>query len=141
MELCQAPDARHLFVYGSLVQPTCLDEVLGHRHLGERLAARLANYGRRIRSSYPYPFVVAEPGASVEGVLLLDLSPYDLQVLDRYEEVESGVYRRELVEVEAWGCGARPIHVRADAYIAGPALDASTANQPERNVWVPHLHR
>ena len=59
--------------------------------------------------------------------LLLDLSPYDLQVLDRYEEVESGVYRRELVEVEAWGCGAQPMHIRADAYIAGPALEASTA--------------
>ena len=87
----------------------------------------MANYRRRTTSSYPYPFIVAEPGASVEGVLLIDLTPYDLQVLDRYEEVESGVYRRELVEVEAWGCGAQPMHIRADAYIAGPALEASTA--------------
>ena len=127
MELCQAPDARHLFVYGSLVQPTTLDQVLGHRHPGERLEARLVNYRRRTTPGYAYPFIVAEVGASVEGVLLMDLSPYDLQVLDRYEEVESGVYRRELVEVEAWGCGARPIFIRADAYIAGPALEASTA--------------
>jgi hypothetical protein len=91
------------------------------------LEARLANYRRCTTPGYAYPFIVAEPGGSVEGVLLMDLSPYDLQVLDRYEEVESGVYRRELVEVEAWGCGARPIFIRADAYIAGPALEASTA--------------
>ena len=32
-------------------------------------------------------------------VVVMDLSPYDLQVLDRYEEVESGVYRREPVQV------------------------------------------
>ena len=119
---------RHLFVYGSLVEPTGLDEVLGHRHLGERLAARLADFRRVVRPTYPYPFIVAEAGASVDGVLVMDLTPYDLQVLDRYEEVEFDVYRREPVEVEAWGCGARPIYVRADAYVAGPALRASTAS-------------
>jgi len=120
-------DARHLFVYGSLVQPTRLDEVLGHRHPGERLEARLADFRRVVEPSYPYPFVVAAPGESVDGVLLMDLTAYDLQVLDRYEEVESGVYRREPVEVEAWGCGARPIYVRADTYVAGPVLARSTA--------------
>lgn len=119
-------EARHLFVYGSLVQPTCLDEVLGHRHPGERLAARLADYRRVNEPSYPYPFILSAPGESVEGVLLMDLTAYDFQVLDRYEEVESGVYRREPVEVEAWGCGARPIYVRAETYVAGPVLARST---------------
>lgn len=128
MEPSAAGDTQHLFVYGSLVQPTTLDEVLGHKHLGERLEARLADFRRVLTPRYPYPFIVAETGVSVDGVLLMDLSAYDLQVLDRYEEVESGVYRRELVEVEAWGCGARPIYVRADTYIAGPALRASTAS-------------
>ena len=120
-------EARHLFVYGSLVQPTCLDEVLGHRHPGERLEARLADYRRINEPGYAYPFIVSTPGASVDGVLLMDLTPYDLQVLDRYEEVESGIYRREPVEVEAWGCGARPIYVRAETYVAGPVLARSTA--------------
>jgi gamma-glutamylcyclotransferase (GGCT)/AIG2-like uncharacterized protein YtfP len=120
-------EARHLFVYGTLVDPACLDEVLGHRHTGERLAARLPDFHYLRTPSYPYPFIVAEHGASVDGVLVMDLSPYDLQVLDRYEEVEFDVYRREPVEVEAWGCGARPIPVRADTYVAGPALRASTA--------------
>jgi len=120
-------EPRHLFVYGSLVQPNCLDEVLGHRHPGERLEARLANYRRVSTPTYEYPFIVAAPGESVDGVLLMDLTAYDLQVLDRYEEVESGVYRRESVEVEAWGCGARPIYVRAHTYVAGPVLSESTA--------------
>jgi|ERR1051326_759852 gamma-glutamylcyclotransferase (GGCT)/AIG2-like uncharacterized protein YtfP len=128
MEHSAADDIRHVFVYGSLVQPSCLDEVLGHRHMGERLAARLADYRRVSTERYPYPFIVAEPGASVDGILLMDLTPYDLRVLDRYEEVESGIYCRELVEVEAWGCGARPIYVRAETYVAGPALRASTAS-------------
>jgi len=123
-----ANGGRNLFVYGSLVQPTCLEEVLGHRHSGERLAARLGEFQRIVTPDYPYPFIVAAPGASVEGVLVMDLGPYDLEVLDRYEEVESGVYRRERVEVEAWGCGARPIHVAADTYVAGPVLRASTAS-------------
>lgn len=130
-------EARHLFVYGSLVQPTCLDEVLGHRHAGERFAARLADYGQMTEPNYPYPFIISAPGQSVDGVLLMDLTPCDLQVLDRYEEVESGVYRREPVEVEAWGCGARPIHVRADTYVAGPVLARSTATSLNRNQWLP----
>ncbi|MBV8719958.1 MAG: gamma-glutamylcyclotransferase [Chloroflexi bacterium] len=128
MEPSAAGDTQHLFVYGSLVQPTTLDEVLGHRHLGERLEARLADFRRVLTPGHAYPFIVAAAGESVDGVLLMDLSPYDLQVLDRYEEVESGVYRRELVEVEAWGCGARPIYVRADTYVAGPTLHTSTAS-------------
>src|SRR5215471_5043850 len=108
---------RHLFVYGSLVDPRCLDGVLGHKHLGERLEARLAGYRRVTSPTYGYPFLVVDPGSRVDGVLLMDLSPYDFQVLDRYEDIASGVYRREPVQVEAWGCGSRPIYVQADVYV------------------------
>jgi hypothetical protein len=108
------------------MEPGCLDGVLGHKHLGERLAARLVGYQRVRVSVYPYPYVVPAPSASVDGVLLMDLSPYDLHALDRYEEVESGVYRRETVEVETWGCGPRPIYVQADVYAAGHQLLASS---------------
>ena len=121
------PRVRHVFAYGTLIEPACLDAVLGHRHLGERLAARLAGYQRMRVPMYPYPYVVPTPDASVDGVLLMDLDPYDMQALDRYEEVESGVYRRETVEVEAWGCGPRPIYVQADVYAAGHQLLAATA--------------
>jgi gamma-glutamylcyclotransferase (GGCT)/AIG2-like uncharacterized protein YtfP len=117
----------HVFAYGTLIQAGCLESVLGHKHVGERLAARLVGYRRVSRPTYPYPYVVPAPGACVDGVLLMGLSPYDMQALDRYEEVDSGVYRREAVEVEAWGCGPRPIRVHAHVYAAGQQLLASTA--------------
>jgi hypothetical protein len=116
---------QHVFAYGTLVDPRRLDEVLGHKHRGERLAARLDGYRRVMSASYPYAFILEAQGRFVDGVLLMDLSPYDLQVLDRYEEVERGMYQRQLVEVAAWGCGPRPLRLYAHAYVAGPAL-AST---------------
>jgi gamma-glutamylcyclotransferase (GGCT)/AIG2-like uncharacterized protein YtfP len=127
MEPTAPSGLHHLFVYGSLVDPRCLDDVLGHKHPGERLEARLAGYRRVTSPRYAYPFLVADAASHVDGVLLMDLGPYDFQVLDRYGEIESGVYRREPVQVEAWGCGSRPIYVQADVYVAGPVLTASTA--------------
>jgi hypothetical protein len=109
-----------------LVDPQRLDAVLGHRHEGERLAARLVGFQRVTTRTYPYPFIVEAGGGSVEGVLLMDLSPSDMWTLDEYEEVDSDVYRRETVQVEALGCGPRPLQVRAEAYVAGAALQAST---------------
>ena len=133
MDICLSPRpatlaCQHVFAYGSLVEPRCVDEVLGHVHTGERLAARLAGYRRVVNGSFPYPFIVASPGASVDGVLLMDLDACDIQVLDRYEEVETGTYTRELVEVETWGCGPRTLRLKAFAYVAGPALIASTSS-------------
>jgi gamma-glutamylcyclotransferase (GGCT)/AIG2-like uncharacterized protein YtfP len=121
---------RHLFVYGSLVDARCLDEVLGHAHDGERLAARLGGYARVATDAYPYPYIVPAPARAVDGILVMNLSARDFERLDRYEDLDTGVYARELVEVEAWGCG--PSSQRADAftYVAGPVLAkiASTAN-------------
>lgn len=117
---------RAVFAYGSLIDPARLDEVLGHKHLGERLAARLEGYRRAVSPSYPYPFAVAAPGQAVEGVLITELSTDDLTLLDRYEDVDAGVYQRAPVEVEAFGCGPRLMRFQADVYVAGPALTAST---------------
>jgi gamma-glutamylcyclotransferase (GGCT)/AIG2-like uncharacterized protein YtfP len=117
----------HLFVYGSLMDPACLDQVLGRRHLGERLAARLDGFQRVASPWYPFPYIVKAVGESVDGLLLMDLWPNDVGALDAYEEVAEGVYRREGVHVQAWGCGSRPIRLPAQAYVAGPRLLASTA--------------
>ena len=122
-----AATGRHAFVYGTLVDPLCLDEVLGHRHAGERLPARLRGYRRIADVAYPYPYIVAEHDGCVDGVLLMDLSSDDIRALDEYEDLDEGVYRRELVEVEAWGCGPRTLRFQAYAYLAGPAIQASTA--------------
>lgn len=113
-------------MYGSLVEPACLDDVLGHKHLGERLRARLEGYERITTVSYRYPYIVEASGRWVDGILVMDLSPHDLQALDGYEDVDTGVYRRQIVEVEAWGCGPRGLLLRAHTYVAGPALRGST---------------
>jgi len=120
--------AKHVFAYGTLVDPRCLEEALGHKHLGERLAARLTGWSRVTSVSYPYPYIVETPSGVVDGVLVMDLSPLEIDALDRYEDVEAGVYRRQPVEVEAFGCGRLPYRFQAQAYVAGPALPRSTAS-------------
>ena len=115
----------HLFAYGTLADPSCLDEVLGHRHAGERLRARLDGFERVTTAVYPYPYIVAAEGRSVDGVVVMDLSLQDMERLDRYEEVEQGMYQRQHVEVDAFGCGARTLRLQAHTYVAGPALIAS----------------
>jgi gamma-glutamylcyclotransferase (GGCT)/AIG2-like uncharacterized protein YtfP len=125
---CGTPAAGwHLFVYGSLVDPERLEQVLGRRHGGERLAARLDGFQRVASAWYPFPYIVKAAGERVDGVLLMDLWPNDVAALDAYEEVAQGMYRRQDVHVQAWGCGSRPIRLPAQAYVAGPRLLASTA--------------
>jgi hypothetical protein len=115
----------HVFAYGSLVDPLCLDDVLGHRHRGERLRARLDGYRRVSIETYEFPFIVAAPESSVEGVLLMDLSPADMHAVDGYEDVDIGTYVRERVEVEVWGCGPRTLRLQAYAYVGGQGLLAA----------------
>jgi len=122
-----AASGQRLFVYGTLVDPARLDDVLGHRHGGERLRARLNDYHRVVDERYPYPFIVAAEGGVVDGVVLEDLSSDDLRVLDDYEEVDAGVYRREMAEVEVWGCGPGTPRVPAYVYVAGTTLAALAA--------------
>ena len=111
-----------MFVYGSLVDPRRLKEVLGHPARGEVLRARVRGYRRVSAPTYEYPFVVPDADASVDGLLLMHLTPPELESLDAYEDVAEGVYRRVPVEVETWGCGPSSACVRAWTYAAGPAL-------------------
>jgi gamma-glutamylcyclotransferase (GGCT)/AIG2-like uncharacterized protein YtfP len=113
---------KHVFVYGSLLDPRRLREVLGHPPPGEVLRARLGGYRRTTAPTYEYSFVVEDADASVEGLLVMDLAPAELECLDAYEDVVEGVYSRVSVEVEAFGCGSRTAHLRAETYVAGPAL-------------------
>jgi gamma-glutamylcyclotransferase (GGCT)/AIG2-like uncharacterized protein YtfP len=113
---------RHVFVYGTLVDPRRLAAVLGHPARGEVLRARLRGYRRVTTPAYDYPFVVEDPDASVEGFLVMDLAAAELECLDAYEDVVEGVYRRVPVVVEAFGCGPRSARLRAETYAAGPTL-------------------
>jgi gamma-glutamylcyclotransferase (GGCT)/AIG2-like uncharacterized protein YtfP len=111
----------HLFVYGTLLEPSQLARVLGHPHDGEVLRARLEGF-RRVTTGYAYPYVVPDHMASVDGLLIMDLGREDLRRLDEYEDVADEVYRRVPVDVEVWGCGPRPARLQAETYAAGPGL-------------------
>src|SRR5215510_6761081 len=95
---------QNLFVYGSLVDPRCLDDVLGYHFGGERVRAQLRGFLRVRSDGFHYPFLLAQKDGVVDGILIMGLSPRDMDVLDRYEEVDSGFYTRASIQdVEVWG--------------------------------------
>jgi ADP-ribose pyrophosphatase len=73
-----------VFLYGTLRDPDLLAVVLG-RDAGPGLAARLPGY-RAVRvAGDSHPAILADSGASADGVVLQDLSKLDLARLDHYE--------------------------------------------------------
>ncbi len=83
-----------LFVYGSLVDPVCREEVIC-RPVGSRPATiRDYELGRA-----RYFHIRRRLGASTPGLLLLNLTPHEFHALDRYEEIPR-LYIREKVEVQ-----------------------------------------
>jgi len=93
------PGGVSLFVYGTL-----MDEERLHRLTGRRFArrgARLEGYARRAHRG-GYPTVVPWAVGCVDGLLIEDVDPASLRVLDRYED-EGRLYVRRPVEVTSGG--------------------------------------
>jgi gamma-glutamylcyclotransferase (GGCT)/AIG2-like uncharacterized protein YtfP len=106
---------RPLFVYGTLRDPDLLAAVLG-RPLSdaEALAAvapgfRAMHYPNRI-----YPALIRAPGGNAEGLALVGLTPFELDLLDAFEGSE---YRRSVVPVMI----GEELH-EADAYLPTIAI-------------------
>lgn len=101
----------NVFAYGSLMFPEVWNRVV---HASYRSCpARLDRYRRHALVDVSYPAIVAEAGASVEGVLYLDVDAADLARLDAFEGAE---YRRETVAVSsASGPMAAQAYVWLDA--------------------------
>lgn len=114
----------HVFTYGSLMFPAIWRRVVrgGHR----ALPAVLDGYARHAVRGELYPGIVLRPGASVDGMLYLDVSEAELAVLDAFEGSE---YRRENVMVRT---AADMQTVAADTYLflAGHRL-ADEAWEPQ----------
>ena len=108
---------RPLFVYGSLLSEEVLHGLL--RRLPTRRPARLDNYTRVAVRGECFPAVLHRPAAKmfVDGVLLLDLLPREVRLLDFYEDEE---YERVSVSVTV---GDPTELVQADVY-AWPATAA-----------------
>jgi gamma-glutamylcyclotransferase (GGCT)/AIG2-like uncharacterized protein YtfP len=88
-----------LFVYGTLRDPALLALVLGRAMDPHRVLAAAAPGRRAVcMPQRSYPGLRPAPGATALGLLLLGLSPFELDLLDRFEGDE---YRRALLPVIA----------------------------------------
>ena len=80
-----------LFVYGSLLEETTRQRILGHRV--ETIEARLHGFARRKARYY---YIVRAEGSETVGMVMLGLTSEDWPRLDAYEEVPR-LYTREEV--------------------------------------------
>jgi gamma-glutamylcyclotransferase (GGCT)/AIG2-like uncharacterized protein YtfP len=101
--MMESPDGDStLFVYGSLLDPAHRGDILGR--LVDTMPAVLEGYERGRGRHY---FICGRPGGVTSGLLLLNLTRRDFDVLDEYEEVPS-LYTRERIEVSIEnGAGVR----------------------------------
>jgi gamma-glutamylcyclotransferase (GGCT)/AIG2-like uncharacterized protein YtfP len=91
--LARVDENATLFVYGSLVDAARREAILGRRV--ETAAATIRDYERG-RGRYYY--LRKRSGVATSGLILLNLTPRDFAILDRYEEVPT-LYTREKAEV------------------------------------------
>ena len=113
----------NVFTYGSLMFPEIWNQVV--RGSYPSCPARLEAYRRFSIVEVSYPAIVAEPGASVEGVLYLGVSADDVARLDAFEGAE---YRRAgLAVITASG----PIPAQGYVWLDGARLSGQ-AWLPER---------
>ncbi|MFA5080941.1 MAG: gamma-glutamylcyclotransferase family protein [Hydrogenophilaceae bacterium] len=89
------------FTYGSLMCADIMSRVSGMALAGE--PARLAGHARQPVADEDYPGVVAEPAASVEGILYRGL---DGSALARLDVFEGEMYERVQVQVNPIGGGS-----------------------------------
>lgn len=112
----------HLFVYGSLREPSIFESVCGFSFTlkpsrvqsGRILFAELAilNGYRKVSPDNVYFYAVPEPSAKIEGFVIYNLPDEALREIDRYE---GKLYERETVTVNT---ASGP--VQAFAYLASP---------------------
>ena len=106
-----------LFVYGTLRDPDLLSAVLGRKlrpagqHVARAPGFRAVHYPGRI-----YPALIRVPGAAAEGLLLIDLTPFERDLLDAFEGDE---YRRAPIAAML----EEELH-EADAYLPAIAIAA-----------------
>ena len=83
-----------LFVYGTLRDRELLGAVLGR--LPAALPARAPGFAAVHYPGRAYPALLRRPGAAAAGLLLADLTAFELDLLDAFEGDE---YRRDVVPV------------------------------------------
>ncbi|MDH4317976.1 MAG: gamma-glutamylcyclotransferase [Desulfobulbaceae bacterium] len=98
----------NLFVYGTLLDPEIFYRITGVQP--KAVAGVLADHERRLVREEVFPAIIAQSGATVSGLVYADLSPFVMDLLDRYE---GELYRRREVLVRL----ADHTTVRAETYV------------------------
>ena len=114
---------QRLFCYGTLQIPAVLEAVIGRRLMGSR--ARLCGYTARQVRLAEYPGLVKSPNAITCGRLYRDVSPIELNVLDRFE---GRLYRR-CQHVVVTDSGRR---IRAWVYMVAAGQGKKVTGRPWR---------
>jgi gamma-glutamylcyclotransferase (GGCT)/AIG2-like uncharacterized protein YtfP len=90
-----------LFVYGTLRDPDVQKLVLGRAlEAPETAAATAPDHRAAVYPKQVYPGLIAARGETAQGLLMLDLSPDDMDRLDAYEGKE---YARQTLRVKSRG--------------------------------------
>ncbi|MFQ6021600.1 MAG: gamma-glutamylcyclotransferase family protein [Acidiferrobacterales bacterium] len=109
--------ALNLFTYGVLMHPELLRQLTGISFT--TTAATLPDYQRyalKQERYTPIPAAVWEPGTSVSGMLIHEVDDASFLILDDFEDVDLGLYVKEVVSV----VDAQGRERTAVAYVAGP---------------------
>lgn len=87
-----------LFVYGTLIDPTCQRTVTGR--IFPARPARLHGWRRVEPVTHGYPHLLRDPTTTTDGVVLDGIDAAAWRALDDYED-EGTLYRRLSVQVSA----------------------------------------
>eukprot|EP00980_Cylindrotheca_fusiformis_P002364 scaffold543_cov119-Cylindrotheca_fusiformis.AAC.31 len=85
-----------VFVYGTLCSPAVVETLLGRPFPTKFARARLDDHSRHPVKGQVFPATIHNPQNHVEGYLLQNLTPKDLELLDWFESDE---YDRQVVQV------------------------------------------
>ncbi|ROS00101.1 gamma-glutamyl AIG2-like cyclotransferase [Sinobacterium caligoides] len=124
----------NVFAYGLLKYPDMLTTLLGERI--QLCQATLPDYSRRTIKEAEVPavaVVIPKTGETVEGSLLLDVDERGIKVLDAFEMLEQGWYRRDTVQVQV--ADAEEV-VEAQVYLAGPAITAYSNGDWDESAFI-----
>lgn len=109
----------NVFVYGLLMFPEIVTAITGQQF--KTVAALLPHHRRSGLSqspgNTPIPVLVEDQHQELKGLLLLEVDAVSMAKLDFFEELDSGLYVKKSVRVQANGQWFDAI-----CYAAGPAL-------------------